>query len=131
MKRVLSVVVAGLAAAGMLQGAAGGVTAQGRLVGQTQISFGCPGPVAVDGPSCNPWHPFAHARIAVQSAAGARRVVVSDDQGRFGVELPAGRYDVIPLPQPSTHGGPALHVRIRPARSTALVVRFTGFPQMY
>ena len=38
--------------------AAGSRTQPGPLVGQTQISYGCPGPARIGHPSCEIWHPF-------------------------------------------------------------------------
>lgn len=111
--------------------------ATGRLVGQTQISFGCPGPVREGTPGCNPWRVFPHARFAVArvSAAGtqattARRVVTSDAQGRFVVLLPTGSYVVTPLPAPRTRGGKPLAVKIADGEVTTIRVRFAGFPLM-
>lgn len=109
--------------------------ATGRLVGNTQISFGCPGPATE--PPCNPWRPFAHARFSlVQRSAdggtkpGTRRTVGSDARARFSVRVPAGSYIITPLPQSHTHGGRRLIVQIRAGLSTAALVRFLGFPQM-
>jgi hypothetical protein len=113
------------------------VTASGRLIGRTQISFGCPGPVREGTPGCNPWRPFAHARfsLAQRSASGdpipgTRRTVTSDAHGQFQLHLRDGGYIVTPLPQPHTHGGARLNVQVRAGESTTVLVRFAGFPQM-
>ena|SRR5712691_3784454 len=97
--------------AALLLGLAGSASAAtGTLTIQTQISFGCPGPVAVDGPSCHPWHAFANARFSLSPSSGPARVVVSDGQGRFTTRLAPGSYTVKPLPQAQTRGGTTLRV---------------------
>lgn len=110
-------------------------TASGRLVGKTQISFGCPGPATE--PPCNAWRPFAHARFALTQRLadggpkpGTRRTVSSDARARFAVRVPAGSYVITPLRQSHTHGGARLVVQIRAGESTAALVRFIGYPQM-
>ena len=133
MRRLVAIGTAVLAGTGPLAGAAGPASiASGRLAGETQISFGCPGPVREGVPSCHPWHAFAHARFSVAAlpANGTSRVVVSDAHGRFALRLPAGRYTVTPLAQAQTRGGPRLQVRVRAGMTTAILVRFQGFPQM-
>ena len=103
----------------------------GTLAGQTQISYGCPGPVAEGGPSCNPWRTFPRARFSVSpSSPGPARTVVSDSLGRFSVRLAPGSYTVTALPQTHTRGGPTLHVRIRAGALTRILLRFQGFPMM-
>jgi hypothetical protein len=114
--------------------AAAAATGTGVLTGQTQISFGCPGPVRVGGPFCHPWHAFAHARFSVaRSRAGGAvdpRLVVSDVRGRFTLRLTTGSYTLTPLPQAHTDGGAALQVRIAAGQVTRVLVRFQGFPEM-
>jgi hypothetical protein len=104
-------------------------TVTGRLSGATQISFGCPGPVREGEPGCNPWRPFAHARLTV-AGNGIKRVIVSDERGRFTLVLPVGGYSVTPLPQKNTRGGPRLTVRVSAGKTTWVRVRFVGFPMM-
>lgn len=139
MRRLVTI---GSAAAAVCIGAAVGVanpavTASGRLSGKTQISFGCPGPVREGTPGCNPWRPFAHARFSLtqRSAsgnpiAGTRRTVTADAHGQFQLLLRTGAYLITPLPQRHTHGGNRLNVHVRAGESTAVLVRFAGFPQM-
>ena len=110
-------------------------TATGRLGGKTQISFGCPGPTTE--PPCNPWHPFPHAHFSLAQRApsgdpipGTGRRVTSDAHGRFVLRLPVGSYLILPLPDPHTHGGKRVIVRVRAGKSTNTLVRFDGFPQM-
>src|SRR5438045_1881101 len=107
MLRSIAIAAFVLATAG--SGTAG--TVKGTLAGQTQISFGCPGPVAAEGPSCNPWHPFAAAHFSVSRVGSAQATtVISDGAGRFSIRLVPGSYSVTPLPQPRTRGGATLHV---------------------
>jgi hypothetical protein len=112
-------------------------TGRGWLTGITQITFGCPGPARVGGPSCNPWHPFSHARFAVTMNApngkpivSTRRVFVSDANGRFSLRLDAGSYTLTPLPQAHTHGGSPVRVQVRIGAVKRLVLRYIGFPMM-
>jgi hypothetical protein len=78
-RRVIVAATCLLAGSGVAAVAATAGTAVGTLAGQTQISYGCPGPVAEGGPSCNPWRPFAQARFSVSpSPSGRARIVVSD-----------------------------------------------------
>ena len=107
-------------------------TTAGTLVGKTLISYGCPGPVAESGPSCNPWRTFAQARFSVSpSPAGGRVItVVSGSLGGFSLRLPPGSYMVTPLPESHTRGGTTLQVRIRAGALTQILVRFQGFPMM-
>ena len=138
MRMLLVIGIAALASIGPVADAANPAgSAGGRLAGETQISFGCPGPVRVGAPGCNPWHLFAHARFSVagRSTSGApnpgtSRVVISDARGRFALRVPIGSYLVTPLPQAHTHGGIRLTVQVRTDQETAILVRFTGFPQM-
>ena len=103
----------------------------GTLAGQTQISYGCPGPVAEAEPSCNPWRTFARARLSVSpSPPGPPRTVVSDSLGHFSLRLAPGNYTLTALPQTHTRGGTTLHVRIRAGALTGILVRFQGFPMM-
>jgi hypothetical protein len=46
------------------------------------------------------------------------------------LRVPIGSYLVTPLPQPHTHGGTRLTVQVQTDHATAILVRFTGFPQM-
>jgi hypothetical protein len=125
------VAVAWLLAAIIPASAAAAGAATGTLTGQTQISYGCPGPVALDGPpSCNPWHAFANARFSIVSSSGPARVVASDSQGRFTVRLAPGSYFVKPLPQANTRGGATIHFGVGPGTRTWILVRFSGFPRM-
>ena len=88
-------------------------------------------------PACAPWHSFPHARFTItrRDAAGAlipatKRLVNSDDHGRFNLSLAAGRYQLTPLPQAHTRGGNPTSVTIKPGRTTRTLVRFEGYPQM-
>jgi hypothetical protein len=136
--RLVTIGCAAVVCVGVVVGVANpALTADGRLTGKTQISFGCPGPVRQGKPGCNSWRPFAHARftVAQRSASGnpissTRRTVTSDAQGHFQLLLPAGAYVITPLPQRHTHGGNRVNVQVRAGKSTAVLVRFTGFPQM-
>jgi hypothetical protein len=109
----------------------------GSLVGQTQISFGCPGPIPIGQPSCHPWHPLPHAGFTIRRVGPTGRplsqvvrLVVSDSKARFAVRLVAGSYIVTPLAQPHTQGGSSLTVHVRPGRVTRVLVRYRGYPQM-
>jgi hypothetical protein len=109
----------------------------GSLVGQTQISLGCPGPGRVGQPSCHPWHPFPHARFTIRQVGPAGRplpqivrLVVSDATGTFNVRLDAGTYLITPLAQLHTHGGKTLTIHIRSGELTRVLVRYQGYPQM-
>jgi hypothetical protein len=105
--------------------------AVGTLAGVTQISFGCPGPVAAGAGPCERWHAFGPARFTVSTLTGGHStVVVSDGHGRFDVHLLPGSYRVTPLPQRNTRGGATLAVRVRAGAVTKVVVRFLGFPRM-
>ncbi|MGZ4389753.1 MAG: hypothetical protein ACXVZL_10265 [Gaiellaceae bacterium] len=128
MRRLVLVSLAALAVVGPAVSAR---TAAGLLTGTTQISFGCPGPVREGKPSCRPWHPLANALFAV-AGPGTTRRVRSDAEGHFTLRLSAGAYTVTPLAQPELHtlGGPPLKVVIRSGRTTRILVRFAGFPQM-
>jgi hypothetical protein len=117
--------------AAFLFGLAGSASAAtGTLTGQTQISYGCPGPVAPDSTSCHPWHAFAKARFSVSPSLGQTRFVVSDAQGRFTMRLAPGSYTVKSLPQAHTRGGTTLRVQVRAGALTRILVRFQGFPMM-
>jgi hypothetical protein len=109
----------------------------GLLVGLTQISYGCPGPARVGHPSCEIWHPFPNARFGIRQIGPKGQplpqfilVVVSDRLGHFSVRLSTGDYQVLPLVQARTSGGPKLTVRIRPGHTTRILVRFLGIPRM-
>jgi hypothetical protein len=109
----------------------------GTLAGVTQISFGCPGPAREDGPTCQPWHAYPHARFRVvrldanrSPLSGTARIVTSDAQARFRLLVRIGVYRLTPLPQAHTRGGPSLTVRVVHARATHALVRFVGVPQM-
>ena len=109
----------------------------GRLVGATQITYGCPGPERVGGPPCEQWLVFPQARLAItrltaagKTVAGSRRLVVSDARGRFSLVLSVGRYRLSLLPQPHTRGGDAIRVTVKTRSTTWVRVRFQGFPQM-
>jgi hypothetical protein len=109
----------------------------GLLVGLTQISYGCPGPARVGQPSCERWHPFPRARFGIRQIGPTGRplpqivrVVGSDQLGRFSVRLATGDYQVSPLVQAHTSGGPKLTIRVRSGHTTRLLVRFLGIPRM-
>ena len=111
--------------------------ATGTLKGQTQISFGCPGPVRPEAPSCKPWHSFPSARFSIsrrstagQPVPGTARVVTSNALGRFSMRLDAGSYLLTPLAQRNTRGGKRVIVTVRSGQVTAALVRFLGYPQM-
>jgi hypothetical protein len=125
---VRTLIATGLSLAA-LAGSAPAAPILGRLSGATQISFGCPGPVREGEPGCNPWRPLAHARLTV-AGNGIKRVVLSDERGRFTLVLPVGGYLVTPLPQKNTRGGPRLTVRVSAGKTTWIRVRFVGFPMM-
>ena len=118
MRRVIVTAACVLAGSGMGVAAATAGTAVGTLAGQTQISYGCPGPVAEGGPSCNPWRTFAQARFSVSpSASGRIHIVVSDSLGRFSLRLAPGNYTVTSLPQGAHTGrndAPDTHPARRP-----------------
>ena len=108
----------------------------GRLVGLTQITYGCPGPQRV-GQQCERWSVFKHARFAVTRVrpdgtpfASSRRVVVSDGNGRFSLVLTTGAYTVMPLAQAHTQGGRSFAVRVRAGQVARITVRFLGYPMM-
>ncbi len=110
--------------------------ATGRLVGRTQITYGCPGPQRV-GQECERWSIFKHARFALTrlrpdgtAIAITRRVVVSDGNGHFSLVLTTGTYTVTPLPQAHTHGGRSFAVRVRAGQVVRITVRFLGYPMM-
>lgn len=138
MRRLVTIGGAAVVCIGAVAGVANpAVVASGRLTGNTQISFGCPGPVQEGTPGCNPWRPFAHASFSLAQGsasgdpiAGSRRAVTSDAHGQFRLLLRAGAYVITPLPQRNTHGGKRLNVQVRAGESTAVLVRFAGFPQM-
>ena len=138
MRRLVTIGIASIACIGPAVSVGNpAVRLSGQLVGKTQISFGCPGPVQEGTPGCNPWRAFAHARfsLAGHSAsgdpiAGTRRLVTSDARGRFALRLPVGGYLITPLPQRNTHGGTRLTVQVRASESITTLVRFIGFPQM-
>jgi hypothetical protein len=109
----------------------------GLLIGQTQISYGCPGPARIGHPSCESWHSFPRARFGIrqigpkgQPLPQIIRVVVSDRQGRFSVRLSTGDYQVTPLVQAHTSGGRKLTIHIRSGHTTRIRVRFLGVPRM-
>jgi hypothetical protein len=131
-RRVFVTAAGVLAGSGMGVAAATAGTVVGTLAGQTQISYGCPGPVAEGGPSCNPWRTFAQARFSVSasSPSGRAQIVVSDGLGRFSLRLAPGNYTVTSLPQAHTRGGTTLQIRVRPGAVTRIVVRFQGYPMM-
>ena len=111
--------------------AGGSTTGIGTLAGQTQISYGCPGPMREGASTCEPWHLFAGAKLSVaKTAGGPARVVVSDGTGRFSLRLVAGRYTVTPLPQAHTKGAAPVQVSVRGGLTTRILVRFEGFPMM-
>ncbi len=138
MRRRIAIGIAMLASIGPTAGvAAPAGTADGWLAGQTQISFGCPGPVREGAPSCHPWHTFPRARFSVAANAAdgtpmpsTGRLVVADGHGRFTLRLSAGWYTVIPLAQAHTRGGTRLRVRVKAGEATRILVRFQGFPRM-
>jgi hypothetical protein len=137
--RLVAVGVAAVIAATLVfvSRAAPAVATRGVLAGQTQISYGCPGPVRVGAPSCQPWHALPRARFAVARRAadgsvvpGTTRLVVSGATGQFALQLAPGSYTVTPLAQAHTRGGPTLLVHLRAAKTTTIQVRFQGFPMM-
>ena len=131
MPRSLAVAVVSTLVGVAAVGATAAGSATGTLTGETQISYGCPGPVAMDGrPGCNPWRPFANARLSVVSSSGAARIVVSDGQGRFIVRLAPGSYVAKPLPQAHTRGGATIQLGVTAGGRTWILVRFMGFPLM-
>jgi hypothetical protein len=118
-------------------GAGAAIEVTGTLSGTTQISFGCPGPVNPDGPTCHPWHAYPNARFSVSRRStagtpvpGTAVVVTSNGHAHFSVRLRAGAYLITPLPQHNTRGGPRLSVRVLAGASTTALVRFVGYPQM-
>jgi|SRR5581483_1784744 len=135
-RSVAAIVVAAATFPGLAAGSSP-AAGTGWLIGRTQISFGCPGPVTPDGETCNPWRAFAHARFAVALAradgtpiAGTSHVVVSDEQGRFRIPFAAGDYAITPLAQGHARGGSKVRVHVFAGRTTWALVRFYGFPQM-
>ena len=124
--------------AGLVSGASGAtVGTTGVLAGTTQISFGCPGPVSLAGPKCNPWHDFPSARFSVARRSadgtpvpGTAVVVTSNANATFRMRFGVGSYLVTPLPQHNTHGGPRLTLRVRAGAVTTALVRFVGYPRM-
>jgi hypothetical protein len=109
----------------------------GLLVGQTQISYGCPGPVQVGHPSCESWHPFPKARFTIrqigpkgQPLPQIIRIMVSDRQAHFSVQLSTGAYQVTPLVQAHTSGGRKLTIHIQSDHTTRILIRFLGIPRM-
>jgi hypothetical protein len=121
----------GIAAASKVQ------AGSGSLVGLTQISYGCPGPTRIGQPSCESWHPFPHARFAIrpigpkgQPLPQIIRVVVSDQHGRFSLRLSTGEYQIAPLAQAHTAGGPKLNVHVRSGHTTRILIRLLGIPRM-
>src|SRR5207253_9938317 len=93
LKRAWSVLVVAACAFGGATSDVRAVVAVGHLAGQTQISYGCPGPAQL-GQECERWFTFPQARFSVAATAatgsGAGRGVASDRRGRFGGELAAG-----------------------------------------
>ena len=128
--------VAALCAAVVLAGSPAGGNAGGRLVGLTQITYGCPGPQR-EGEQCERWSPFPSARFGLTRdradrtpLQGTRRIVVSDAKGAFRLSLVAGLYTITPLAQRHTRGGSPLTFRVRPGQTVRITVRFLGFPMM-
>jgi hypothetical protein len=106
------------------------------LAGRTLITFGCPGPARI-GIACPRWHLFPQARFAIRQIGPSGqpipqivRIVVSDSQARFTLQLRAGDYAITPLSQPHTHGGKTVTAHITTGSTTHVTVRFTGYPQM-
>jgi hypothetical protein len=131
-----AVVAAACAVIGAGVGSQAGASMSGRIVALTQITYGCPGPQRVGQP-CEHWSPFAHARFALTRdrsdgapISSTRRVVVSDAAGRFTLTVTPGTYTITSLPQPHTHGGKPLVVRVRAGAATRIDVRFLGYPLM-
>ena len=133
LKRAWSVLVVAACAFGGASSDVRAVVAVGHLAGQTQISYGCPGPARI-GQECERWFTFPQARFSVAATAatgsGAGRVVVSDRRGRFGVELAAGSYTLTPLAQAHTRGGTRLLLRVPAGKTAWALVRFEGVPRM-
>jgi hypothetical protein len=114
-----------------LTASAGATTTRGTLAGLAQISHGCPGPVAENGPTCNPWHAYAGAHIRVTRIGSSwTATAVSDAQGRFALRLAPGSYSVTGVPALRTKPTGSVTVQIQPALTTRVVVRFEGFPMM-
>lgn len=136
MHRAVTIAIAAVACASPAAAVANPASqAGGRLVGTTQITFGCPGPATE--PPCNAWRPFAHARFLIgQRSAdggaklGTERTVISDARAHFSIHVATGTYVITPLPQNHTHGGSRLLIRVRNGVRTTTLVRFIGFPQM-
>ncbi len=129
---VAVVVCAGLGTGAVLASA----SPTGRLLGVTEISYGCPGPQRV-GQKCQRWSIFKHARFALTRVQpdgtpipSSRRVVASDGNGQFSLVLTAGAYNVTPLSQAHTHGGRSFAVRVRAGQVIRITVRFLGYPMM-
>jgi len=57
-------------------------------------------------------------------------LVVSNGRGRFDLALAAGRYRLLGLLQQHTRGGSPIIVTVKADRTTRVLVRFQGFPQM-
>ena len=114
-----------LASVLVLAGPVAAAVPRGSLAGTALISFGCPGPVMEGEPGCNPWRPFANARVSVGG-----RAVIADAQGRFTLTLRPGAYVVTGPSQPHTRGAPRVVVHVTAGRATRVVVRFDGYPKM-
>lgn len=127
-----------LAAFALASGVSGAMaTATGTLKGLTQISFGCPGPVRAEAPTCNPWHAFPHAKFSLsrrstggEPVPGTAVVITSNSLGRFRMRLDTGTYLLTPLPRLNSRGGKRVTVRVRAGGVTTALVRFLGYPQM-
>ena len=111
-------------------------SAGGRLVGLTQITYGCPGPQR-EGEQCERWSAFPGAHFALTRdradrtlIQGTRRILVSDAKGAFRLSLVAGLYTITPLAQEHTRGGSPHTFRMRAGRTVRITIRFLGFPMM-
>ncbi len=139
MRTIMAVIatIALLVSGASLATASSRQSGSGLLLGLTQISYGCPGPARIGQPTCESWHRFQQTRFGIQQIGPKGqplpqfiRVVVSDRQGRFSVRLSTGDYEVMPLVQAHTSGGPKLTVKIRSRHTTRIQVRFFGVPRM-
>jgi hypothetical protein len=69
-----------------------GATSSYELTGTVVAEPGCPGPVRPDSP-CPP-RAVPGARVDADVNGSAARSTTTDAQGRFGLILPAGRYEI-------------------------------------
>jgi hypothetical protein len=62
--------------------------------------------------------------------ASTRRVVASDQHGRFNIQRTTGTYTLTPLPQAHTRGGTTLTVQIHAGLTARVTIRYRGYPMM-